>query len=45
LNDNFEQIPQHIVDSLNQQTDAAVLKLLLLRASKCASLDEFAAEL
>jgi predicted transposase/invertase (TIGR01784 family) len=45
LNDKFEQVPQHIVDSLNRQTDAAVLKLLLLHASKCASLDEFAANL
>jgi flagellar biosynthesis/type III secretory pathway protein FliH len=45
LNDKFEQIPQHIVDSLNQQTDAVALKSLVRRAAKCTSLDEFAADL
>jgi hypothetical protein len=45
LNDKFEQVPQHIVDSLNQQTDAVALKSLVRRAAKCTSLDEFAANL
>jgi flagellar biosynthesis/type III secretory pathway protein FliH len=45
LSDKFGQIPQHVVDSLNQQTDLAVLKSLLIQAARCTSLDEFAAGL
>ncbi|MDR1925087.1 MAG: hypothetical protein LBQ66_12015 [Planctomycetaceae bacterium] len=45
LSDKFGQIPQHVVDSLNQQTDLAVLKSLLVQAARCTSLDEFVAGL
>jgi hypothetical protein len=45
LSDKFGQIPQHVVDSLNQQTDLAVLKSLLIQAARCTSLEEFVAGL
>ncbi|MDR1924669.1 MAG: hypothetical protein LBQ66_09855 [Planctomycetaceae bacterium] len=43
LSHKFGQVPQHIVDSLHQQTNLATLNSLLLQATKCTSLDEFVA--
>ncbi|MDR1964169.1 MAG: Rpn family recombination-promoting nuclease/putative transposase [Planctomycetaceae bacterium] len=45
LRARFTQVPQHIVDSLNQRTDAIALESLVALAATCSSLDEFAAEL
>jgi hypothetical protein len=45
LNDKFGQVPQYIVDSLNQRTDVIALQSLLIHAAKCSSLDDFAADL
>ncbi|MDR2705088.1 MAG: Rpn family recombination-promoting nuclease/putative transposase [Planctomycetaceae bacterium] len=45
LNDKFGQVPQDIVDSLNQRTDEIALKSLLIHAANCSSLDEFVADL
>lgn len=42
LEDRFGQIPEGILTSLNVKTDLSVLRSLLLHASKCATLDEFA---
>jgi hypothetical protein len=45
LNDKFGHVPQNIVDSLNQRTDAIALKSLIIHAANCSSLDDFTADL
>ncbi|MDR2756270.1 MAG: Rpn family recombination-promoting nuclease/putative transposase [Planctomycetaceae bacterium] len=45
LNNKFGKVPQDIVDSLNQRTDTIALMSLIVHASNCSSLDDFAAEL
>ncbi|MDR1140087.1 MAG: hypothetical protein LBL62_00240 [Planctomycetaceae bacterium] len=45
LRDKFGQVPQYIVDSLNQRTDTIALTSLTVRAVKCSSLNDFVADL
>jgi hypothetical protein len=45
LRDKFGQVPQYIVDSLNQRTDLIALTSLTVHAVTCSSLDDFAADL
>ncbi|MDR2115539.1 MAG: hypothetical protein LBP87_04080, partial [Planctomycetaceae bacterium] len=45
LNNRFGKVPQDIVDSLNQRTDAIALMSLVVHAADCSSLDDFTAAL
>jgi hypothetical protein len=45
LNDRFGQVPEDIVDALNQRTDEIALRSLAVHAANCSSLDDFAADL
>ncbi|MDR2705621.1 MAG: hypothetical protein LBC02_07565 [Planctomycetaceae bacterium] len=45
LSDKFGQVPEDIVDALNQRTDEIALRSLAVHAANCLSLDDFAADL
>ncbi|MDR1270691.1 MAG: Rpn family recombination-promoting nuclease/putative transposase [Planctomycetaceae bacterium] len=45
LRNKFGQVPQYIVDSLNQRTDLIALTSLTVHAVTCSSLDDFATDL
>jgi predicted transposase YdaD len=45
LSDKFGQVPNDIVDALNQRTDEIALRSLAVHAANCLSLDDFSADL
>ncbi|MDR1140422.1 MAG: hypothetical protein LBL62_01930 [Planctomycetaceae bacterium] len=45
LSNRFGQVPQYIIDSLNERKDVIALTSLVVHAANCSSLNDFAADL